>query len=222
MIQLTSDLDFKLTKKRLNMMQRKNSVLRSSVVSSFVLPALILLALIFCTQRSISDDAIYADVELSSEVINENLPYNSASRIFYGPDGEKYTGEQNWYFEKTGTLHRKHIYHEGREVQVDIFDLHGNQLSQFKTIWSTGESGMEVTSHFKLDASNEPTLIWENIAFDSVTVVKKYFPNGQIEHEYAYEATHGEYDGLMTSYDEDGNILALARYDMGEMVEKIK
>lgn len=204
------------------MMSRKKSGLRSGLVSFVVLPALTLLVLTFCTKEFVPDDAIYADIELSSEVINDNLPYNSANRIFYGPDGEKYTGEQNWYFEKTGSLHRKHGFVDGKEFITELYDQSGSLISKYLTKPSTDESGQDISRMYQINPDNEQVLVWENTYFDSLTKVKQFFPNGQVKLEYTYEATRGEYDGLMTSYDEDGNILAMERYDMGEMVEKIK
>ncbi len=222
MIHLTSDLDFKLTKKRFLMMGRNSSRIRSAMVSFVTLPVLIFLTLTFCTEEPVPEDAIYSDIELISKKIHDNLPYNSANSIYYGPDGISYTGEQNWYYSKTGILHRKHVFYEGQEVQVDLFDPDGSQISRFETSWSIGDSGVKVSSIYRTDNGMEPVLDWEYISFDSVTVVKKYYPDKQVEFEYAYETTHGEYDGLMASYDKDGNILAMERYDMGEMVEKVK
>ncbi|MCG8371882.1 MAG: hypothetical protein MI700_00020 [Balneolales bacterium] len=143
MTQFTNKLDFSLTKKRFKMMSYRASVWRSFPKISFIVPFLAILSFVFCTNfGDTPKDAIYADIDLTVKGKDKH-PYDLTSRTWFGPDGELYTGQQNWYFQQTGQLHRKHVFKDGKEISMELFDYEGERFSfsvtnTFEEVYGSG------------------------------------------------------------------------------------
>lgn len=104
-----------------------------------------------------------------------------------------FTGTQITRYIKKNKLHGEGIYESGVLKSSTLFDADG-------------------------------ILIWEVTGPESDIkpgTLKEWYPNGQIEFELTFH-TGMKYHGLMTLFDEKGEILEQELYEDGEMVEKIK
>ena len=116
MIKLTSDLDYKLTKKRLLMMGKNFSRTRSNSLKIFIAPVLFCIALLFCTdtfensglepeifkgQRDKvyykADIILYTQIDEDSNQIRHPVLYFSAPEKLYTEKGELFTGSRIFY-----------------------------------------------------------------------------------------------------------------------------
>ena len=116
MIQLTSNLDYKLTKKRLLMMGKNFSRTRSNSLKIFVAPILICIALLFCTDNFElpgfrahelkneldgiyykSDLVLYTPEREDSSWTFDPVLWFSTPTVWYNENGELYTGTRLFY-----------------------------------------------------------------------------------------------------------------------------
>lgn len=185
------------------------------------LPVLVALTLMFCTNQKESD---YSDFNFSTTYNNVDLHYDADRSeelgVYFGAqytsDGELFTGTQRVYHKENDHLHIELHYKDGINIgsvmtrDGDIYrQVHGIYLDK---------------PHFKEMYVND-ILVHQDVppteSEDGMGHIRMWHENGELAFEVSYTGDT-VYRGLMTEYDEDGNITMQERHEDGEVVEKIK
>ncbi len=115
-VRMASNLNFFLTKKRLQMMFKERSQFRTSIKAALILP-LIPLSLLFYNAQVIDPEAIigHYEVDLNAEqvAVTENYSYPR----WKTQDGNYFSGVNQYFYAKTGLLLRESVYQEGRLIE---------------------------------------------------------------------------------------------------------
>ncbi|MFV1884118.1 MAG: hypothetical protein ACMZ7B_06510 [Balneola sp.] len=226
MNQFTSHIDFKLTKKRLVIMG-KNSSLASKVIRLLpLLPIFLFITFLFC-DRQTNPDELYTDVQLtrspslSNQVLDSGRVYASER---YFNNGELFTGTQNYYFKSDDKLFTSVTFKEGLRVKEQTFRRTGEEWYRVEIDYDF-DTGEQTSIH----GYDEGVLTMQSLTASSehngLDVYREWFPNGQLKFEmtsYSEDKRPIIYEGVMTRYDELGNITEQERYSEGELIEKIK
>jgi hypothetical protein len=234
----TSHIDFSLTKKRFKMMGKKFSALRSGTKGLFLIPVLMTATLMFCTRNSGeppykvtgNSDELYSNVDLfmnpeRSKELNIKrrglgIRYDSEGNPFTGTLETRYSKNDQLFTESVfidGVLQSSALYHpkSGKLIEKSEFGYIGEQFKRIRGFLGDGELIEE----------------WVDAKPGEMGYYKKWHKNGQLKYEAYFTENvqpeglmtfHTKYQGLMTLYDEQGNIIEQARYEDGELVEKIK
>jgi antitoxin component YwqK of YwqJK toxin-antitoxin module len=145
---------------------------------------------------------------------------NASDARFYNEEGEPFSGtqrllnlENNSLKIKTevdeGVIKSRTVFHDTGEVHNRIeYEYRGDTLVYSKSIIN----GKFFQENF-----------YPSISESGMLVTKTYFPNGQIQHEsqQLFVDETGSYQGLMTLYDEEGNILEQDLYDNGKLIKNL-
>lgn len=218
-------------------MGKKFSVLRSGTKGIFLIPLLMAASLMFCTRNNDgppykitgNNDVLYSNIDLymNPERSDELNIKRRGFGIRYDSDGSPFTGTQELRFVKNDSLFAETEYINGIMKSSVGYDNKGNDLdkyeygyigNQFKMIRQTKPSGLVVEK-------------WSDAKPGEMGYHKKWHENGQLKYEAYFTENiqpeglmtfHTKYQGLMTLYDEQGNILEQARYEDGELIKKIK
>lgn len=229
MRQFTSHIDFSLTKKRFKMMIKHYSPIRSYSIKMILLPVFIALILMFCTKKedpfphqitAEDNDILYSTVHLYV-----NPPKSSKLNIErrgmgirYDSKGDPFTGTQQYRFVKNDSLFNEVVYENGIMKSSEAYIKDGDSTNIYKSEYDyIGEHYKEV-KYYKNGALLEE---WKDAESNELGYHKQWYLNGQLKYE-AYFEGNIEYEGLMTLYDEEGNIIEQERYKDGELSEKIK
>lgn len=223
---LTSSLDYSLTKKRLKMMSRNSSRVRTNFARIVLLPLVGITSLVFCTDRSSSDYFFLSTRENENVYYNLEIGYYPAipskgnALEYYTRDGGLVNDTLRTYRKKDDKLLHETVYEEGLFVSSTRFDSTGAQKTRTEFTYDQGFS-----SGYRLYDENN-TLIKESMG--SILVpgrgdgsMKEWYPNGQLKFEMATDSNR-QYQGMMTMYAENGDVLQQELYKDGELVEKIK
>lgn len=224
----TSSINYSLTKKRLKMISKRFSMLRSGTKGLLLAPLLLATTLMFCTRQpdfpiKISgerNDVLYSTVDLyvnppKSEQLNIK---RRGMGIRYDADGDPFTGIQQYRFERNDSLFSEYVYENGITKSATAYISKGDSTSIYRSKFGyIGDEYKEV-EYYKDNILLEK---WENSTPNKLGYHKIWHPNGQIRYEATFTGNI-QYEGLMTLYDEEGNITEQARYKDGKLVEKIK
>jgi len=226
MKQFTSHIDFSLTKKRFKMMMKEFSALRSGSKGMLLIPVLLITTLMFCTTQEKTD---YSDLIPKKTYSVPELHYDGNRSEELGipltmgaqftSSGELFTGTKKIYNTDNDSLRMELFYKDGINTgSVEYED--GN-------VWRIKRGRYLDSPHFK-EMYKNGILIYKNVppseTEDGLGHVRQWHENGQLAFEAFYSGPIGDRldQGLMTEYDEEGNIIMQERYKDGELVEKIK
>jgi len=190
----------------------------------------------FCTQGpdypikiTGNNDVLYSTVDLyvdppRSEDLNIE---RRGLGIRYDSDGNPFTGTQEMRFVKNDSLFNEIEFEEGIMKSSIGYDKNGNSLdkyeygyigNQYKMVRHTKPSGAVVEE-------------WGDAKPEEPGYHKKWYENEQLKYEAYFTGNiqpegldifKTQYQGLMTLYDQDGNIIEQDRYEDGKLVETIK
>ena len=147
MIKLTSDLDFKLAKKRFGMMRKKHSRKRTTRTALLLLPVLVTSVFMFCTElkkdditeidanpalRISYDDGRYADIPLA---FSRN---DSRTNRYYSSNGKPFTGTQSIYLTRNDQLDKIIEFENGLKTTEISFDDDGSELQKIERKYENG------------------------------------------------------------------------------------
>lgn len=203
-------------------MIREYSPLRSGFKSFLLLPVLALLILTFCTKETDYSDSnssrlyhvpeLHVDFDRSEEL---GIPRALAAR--FTASGELFTGTQKVYFTKNDSLYME-LYFEGGIHTGSKMTIDGDIFRQVHTVYLNEPLfGKEIYVNGNISYENIPPTESE----DGMGHIRTWHDNGQLGAEVTYTGDQ-VYHGLMTEYDEEGNIITQERYEDGELIEKIK
>lgn len=236
MKQFTSHIDFSLTKKRLKMMSKKFSALRSGTKGLILAPILLATTLMFCTNQSnypmkITRDSdvayfnthLYADHEKSRELMGER----DGPGIRFDANGDPFTGIIELRYLNNDSLFSETEFKNGIMKSSVRYDKEGNALDKYEY----GYIGNQFKLIRHIDSTGMLVEEWVDATPEKLGYHKQWHPNGKLKYEAYFTGNirpkglkifNMQYQGLMTLYDEEGNIIEQANYEDGELVEKIK
>ncbi|MDZ7716065.1 MAG: hypothetical protein U5J95_07625 [Balneolaceae bacterium] len=202
------------------MMVKEFSLSRSGTKAAVLVPIMALLILTFCSREREYElenpQTTYSDVELHldgkrSEELGKPID------TYYTSSGEPFTGTQKIYYSDTDSLHMKQFFQEGIQTGAVIYYDDGDIVRQ--------KHGIYLNKPLLKKMYENGILVYENIppteSEDGMGHVRLWHKNGQLSVEHSYTGDQVK-QGLMTEYDEEGNITKQGRYEDGELVEMIK
>lgn len=215
----TSQIDFSLTKKRFKMMSSRISIWRAFPKMLFSVSFLSILTLISSTETrpdTMTPEVHYAIPELHFDgKRSEELGIPLTSGAHFTSSGELFTGTQKVYYTENNSLYMELFYEGGINIG-SIMYRDGDVVRQKHTLSNS--------NHTKEMYVND-VLIYQDIppskTEDGMGHFRSWHKNGQLSFEVFYTGDMVR-QGLMTEYDEEGNILMQERYEDGELVETIK
>ena len=241
---LTSSLDYSLTKKRLLMMgkRREFGVITGRV--SLLSTLLVLLTLCFCARIESDEPGFFTIGETEYTYLFSGMPNhksdppliflpdeygkrNKGPIHFYLTSGELYSGEATAY--KNERLSQKFIFENGLITEHFLFNSDGSPRQLIMTGFENER--LKSKRSYLYNDNNEKYLTNESefppFTNNGLSNIKMYHPNGALYFEYSHKGGYyndraSQYHGLMTLYDEQGDVLQQERYKDGELIEKIK
>ncbi len=206
------------------MIIKSYSSVRSGSKSLLFLPILALLTLTFCTQKTdytnLDFSTTYSDVELHYDANRSKelgMPVTLGAQ--FTSSGELFTGTQRVYYKENDSLHMELYFEDG----LNVGSVHERDGDIYRQVHGTYRD----KRHFEEMYVND-VLVHKDIPpgknEDGLGQVRMWHENGQLAFESFYTGYTGNIvkQGLMTEYDEEGNIIQQERYEDGELVEKIK
>lgn len=218
------------------MMLKHYSPIRSHTIKMIMLPVLLIVTVMFCTRQpnypmkmTGNNDVLYSNVDLyvNPPRSNELNIERRGMGIRYDAEGNPFTGTQEMRFVKNDSLFNKVVYEDGIMISSVGYDKNGNSLdkyeygyigNQYKMVRHTKPSGVVVEE-------------WVDATPEKMGYQKQWYENGQLKYEAYFTGNiqpegldifKTQYQGLMTLYDEEGNVVEQHRYEDGEIVEVIK
>lgn len=267
-IGIASYLNYSLTRKRLVMMTKRFSPLRSYSKLTFILPLFIVLAFLFCTKTEpvygfkIQDHRnlghpmqpigrtgtmYYSDTILKMKIV----PHPDSAGVMkprhdgftYSEDESLFTGTQRFSLENSDVVAFENIYEKGLRTGYRFYDEKGALVQRGETIYEEGnrvfgasydKNGNEIhriEQSFDGDArlsmrmysygNMTLEMIYPSTENSNIGTYKTFHENGALKFEMP-ATNSNEYNGLMTLYNEQGEILEQELYKNNELVEKIK
>lgn len=225
-LKTTSHIDFSLTKKRFKMMLKHYSPIRSYSIKMILFPVLLIVTIMFCTRQpdypikiTGNNDLLYSTVDLyvnppRSEELNIE---RRGMGIRYDSKGNPYTGTQQFKYVKNDSLFSE-VKYEGGIMKSSVgYDKSGNALVRFEYSY--------IGDQYKMVKQIKPNGFiveeWKDAESNELGYHKQWHPNSQLKYE-AYFEGNTEYEGLMTLYNETGEIIKQQLYKDGEMIETLK
>ena len=203
-------------------MIREFSLFRTGSKSLLLLPLLVLLILTFCSKKTDDSDSnsskLYHVPELHLDFDrSEKLGIPRALAARFTTSGELFTGTQKVYFTKNDSLYMELYFEDGISTGSRM-TMDGDIIRQVHGVYLNEPL-------FAKEMYVNDNLAIQNIlpteSEDGMGHLSSWHNNGQLSFEVTYTGDQ-VYQGLMTEYDEEGNIITQERYKDGELVEKIK
>ncbi|HET8865051.1 MAG TPA: M56 family metallopeptidase [Gracilimonas sp.] len=228
-LSFSSSFNYPSTKKRFKMMIKNTSPLRSFSKRMLLLPILMATTLMFCTNKNENDysrkitdnnDALYSTVDLyfDNDRAEELGLLKDGPMIKFDKSGTPFTGTQQYRYVVNDSLFSETIYVDGITTSTTAYHKDGSLMGKYE--FGYVEDKFWATKHY-----NEDGLLieeWQTPeSEDSLGYIKQWHQNGQLKFEMTYKKGM-KYHGLMTLYDEEGEIIEQERYEDGKLVEKIK
>lgn len=219
----TSSISYSLTKRRLLMIGKRFSALRSGLKHLFLFPLLGLMALMFCARADDTNGfSAYPDIDLtvSQTEIQSDVLGGTVLR-YKAPDSSYFTGTQNYYNKKTDQKVSSFIFENGFKTASISYNENGEETLEHSFEYAGSTNSMVAMRMFNDDG--EQVEEWLAPGYDGNTLgsIKEWHPNGSLKFEVKWKEDL-KYQGIMTLYDEEGIILEQERYQDGELIEKIK
>ncbi|MEP5945329.1 MAG: M56 family metallopeptidase, partial [Balneola sp.] len=213
---LASTFNYSLTKKRFKMMVKESSIMSLATRKIILLPVILSVVLIFCTETTTPDDVLYPSVKLSygAEEINGYMHTVAKKR-----DGELFTGTQIMRFKKDDRLFGHTNYKNGIAESATRFDSTGARIDHIN--YTTVEGDFRLKDRTIIVDDKEVLIeewIYPHETEDGIGSHKQWHKNGVLKSEATFRKGF-QYFGLVTVYDENGKIIKQARYEDGKEVE---
>lgn len=226
MKQFTSHIDFKLTRKRLVVMNKNRSWARRVIRILPVLPIFLFIIFVFCTEQHHPDE-VYFDIRLQQipppyeQVQDSGVYYNSR---MYDMNGELFTGTANSFFKSDDKLLTSITYKEGLRVKEQTFKRTGEEWYRVEIDYDF-KSGEQISIHAYDEGVLTMQIFTSSPEHDGLDLYREWHPNGQLKFEmtsYSEDKRPIIYEGMMTRYNQQGDIIEQELYKDGNLIEKIK
>ncbi|MEL7834253.1 hypothetical protein [Fodinibius sp. Rm-B-1B1-1] len=200
------------------MMYRHYSPFRSILNTALLLPILVLLT--FCCKEAENKvqypETTYSNVELHLDG-KRDKKLEKPLGTHYTSSGEPFMGTRKIYYSDTDSLHMKQFFEDGIQTGSVIYYDDGDIVRQ--------KHGIYLNKPHLKEMYENGILVYENVpptqSKDGMGHVRLWYKNGQLSVEHSYTGDQVK-QGLLTEYDEEGNITMQERYEDGELVETIK
>lgn len=217
-VNFASNLNFYLTKKRLLMMTKKRSFVRSTLKMAVLTPIVPLLILMFNT-RVINKDHLLGtyETELFADTVqvDENFSYLKWKTA----EGNFFHGSNKLFDPQTGILKKESIYHEGNLIAHKSYNDFGQVW--FRTDYKY-ENGLPITKRTNISGDLMSEFIYPVPDKEYRGVQRYYTADGSLQYEANFLSHSENFHGLVTEFGTEGNIIEQERYENGELIEKIK
>lgn len=203
------------------MMLKHYSPIRSNSRIMVLLPMMMVITLMFCTNQKETD---YSDL-YSSKIYQEPELHFDGNRskelgisgAQFTSSGEPFTGTQKVYYTENDSLYMELFFEDGINTGSVMYQ-DGNVIRQKHTTYLNSRHTQEMYFNDLLVYQDIPPSKTE----DGMGHARLWHrSNGKLAFEVFYTGDK-VYQGLMTEYDEEGNIIMQERYEDGELVETIK
>ncbi|MEQ9266462.1 MAG: hypothetical protein RLN81_14630 [Balneolaceae bacterium] len=229
---LTSSLDFSLTKKRFMMMGKNSSVARlyfkalPSILAFAISPFLFFDLQIETNEpftisiQEIWADRSYSDINLEFLGFpfgkdSTSLLSQISSQAFL--DGEPFTGIENIYDSKTDLLEISRVFVDGLPVHQKTFGSDGKEHASIDIFYNQHKTKRTSTRYFQLGTLKLET-IFSSPDHNGKRVLKFWNIDGTLDTIMISGSSSDE----LINYDPEGNVVFHERYENEELVEKIK
>lgn len=218
-VNLASNLNFYLTKKRLLMMTQNKSLVAISLKIASLTPLIPILILLFNTQV-IDPDNLQGTYE--TKLIADTLEVDDHFSYIRlnTEDGRPFTGSNKLYDPKTGILKNEAIFHNGLPMAIKSYNGFG-QVS-FRTVFNYNEGIPEKQRYYMLGQ------IFSEYIYPTpqrnYQGIQRYWDTkeGIMQYEAHFLKHPDNFHGLVTAFDSQGEITEQERYENGQLIEKIK
>lgn len=222
--------NYRLQEKRMQLPQNEEeliqhlgkqySLFRSASRTAILMPIMALLILTFCSPK-----ADFSDPKTSKTYPVPELHFDGKRSeelgkplaTHYTSSGEPFTGTQKVYHSDSDSLHMKMFFEDGINTGSVIYDEDGDVTRQ--------KHGRYLNGPYTREIYDNEVLVYQNIppteSEDGMGHLRGWHENGQLSVEVSYTGDQ-VYQGLLTEYDEEGNVIKQERYEDGELVETIK
>ncbi len=221
MNRFTSHIDFKLTKKRLVLLNKNRSLAGRIIRLLPLLPMFLFITFIFCSKPD-NPNELYSNVRL--QLISSPYEQVQDSGIFYDSrmydmDGVLFSGVQSHYFKSDDKLLTSVTFKEGLRVKEQTFKRTGEEWYRTEIEYDFEKKKRIAFRGYDLGVLTSE-LIDSSPDHDGKQLYREWHPNGQLK----FQSTSDEKgtQGLMTLYNNSGNVVEQERYEDGELIEKIK
>jgi len=227
-LSLSSSFNYPSTKKRFNMMIKEFSPIRSYSKKMLLLPIILATTLMFCTTQESeypqkvtgNNDKLYSNVDLyiDPDRADELGIEKRGTGIMFDETGNPFTGTQQVRHVSNDSLYSETVYMDGVLKSNTVYNEDGTLMGKYEFDY-IGEKFL-TTKRFNKDG----LLIEEWIsptADDTLGSIKQWHSNGQLKFEMTFKENL-IYHGLMTRYNENGDVIKQEKYENGELVEKVK
>lgn len=219
-VKLASNLNFFLTKERFKMMTRQVSRWRhvsTKVLLMPVLPLLFLMYGLFVIDLETEQWIRTPDVELTADTLQI---FDQAYQLkFKDEKGQYYTGSQKFFHIRTGMLTEETWYVNGIPIEHRVYNKLGGtftrNIHEVEDGWTR-----RINSYFNGTLMAQHLLPHPNYGPEGKT--QYYHEEGWLRYESNYLQDSQNFHGLVTTYNEQGEILKQERYENGEPAEKIR
>ncbi|MEX0608083.1 MAG: hypothetical protein WD016_04145 [Balneolaceae bacterium] len=167
--------------------------------------SLLFIVLMF-TGCYVGDKHLYPDVLLTTAP-------NEEDKLQYLKSGEPFTGTQTYRYTKTDSLYSVTTFQEGFRSQST-----GYSQDNGSVLWRIAFIGSEISKREEYYADGTKKMEWL-LAGPGVeeSYTKYWHENGQLSFEMFWNEQN-QYHGVMTKWDEEGNILEQESYENGLQV----
>jgi hypothetical protein len=206
------------------MMGKKISKLKVGAVWLFLLPLSVALIIVFSSKTDNpvqNSNTIYFVPELHLDSNrSEELGIPSSVGAHFTSSGEPFTGTQKIYYIENDSLYMEMFYKDGINTGSRM-TRNGDVIRQVHGVYNDDPHLMEMYRNGNLIYKDIPP----SDSNDRLWYTRMWHDNGQLALEVYHSGDNiGDKmrQGLLTEYDEDGNITMQERYENGELIETIK
>ena len=161
-----------------------------------------------CTSEEEPTGFLYSNVEL------EMAPESGALVRYL--EGEPFTGEQIYRFSKNDSIYIINSFQDGFLTGSVAFKKDGSVRAKYEYKFNNGNH-VGLTEYYS-DGSKKSDWLQGGASEDGLGFTKEWHPNGQLKFEMQWDENN-QYHGLMTKWDDKGNIIAREKYEHGQLVK---
>lgn len=229
---LASTFNYSLTKKRFKMMVKEYSFLSVATKKIVMIPILLSVALIFCTDNTtqkttringveywygfLSNDT-YSKVKILTKVQERDSITNSNKWTFYDGNGNPFSGSNTIYLKENDKVYSISKFENGRLLSRVLFSDKDEEVFRTENEF---RNGLLFTTSTSLRDTLYQKSTYPPFTKNNSRIFQRFYPNGNLQFEYGtkQEAERQFYHGLLTLYGEDGDIIEQELYENGERV----
>jgi antitoxin component YwqK of YwqJK toxin-antitoxin module len=205
-----------------------SSRLRSIPRALFVIPALSVLAFMFCSDSSnIYENLSFKELGEMFPTTYDDVELTIENELAVDENGDPFTGIKSTFDIESDHLTYKTQFLNGKATQYEFFEVDENGVARSTGLTKkfNNEDGNLVSRYYNYSAIDSFYLSSEIVEGDSTSNYSLYYENGKLLATWMLlldrESLDVKRQGLFTEYDEEGNITKQERYENDELLETI-